>query len=277
MNMPSTPSGAEARQVAAGGLAYDYATNWSWHPAELLTLFVPGFFGFRLPYYWGLMEPWTDSTVYVGLLPRAACDRRGEHPPHGDDLVLPGRHGARDSPLVRPELPARVRDRVLGSPVLRQVSRASDDPAAVAVHAGDPRRIRSPGDSRPAERRSGADTRIGAPDGPDRADRGRRPVRRPAAVQIDAGRNTLRRVVCEGRRTGTVPAAVRAAGRTGDRAAEAGTVHDVLERRVDVFAVAGLLGRRHPALPERDNQVRPSPSRCSSASRSSICTSSTAS
>ncbi len=54
---------------AAGGLAYDYATNWSWHPAELLTLFVPGFFGFRLPYYWGLMEPWTDSTVYVGLLP----------------------------------------------------------------------------------------------------------------------------------------------------------------------------------------------------------------
>ncbi|MBP1655085.1 MAG: hypothetical protein H6Q28_1641, partial [Bacteroidetes bacterium] len=54
---------------AAGGLAYEYATNWSWHPAELLTLFVPGFFGFRLPYYWGMMEPWTDSTVYVGLLP----------------------------------------------------------------------------------------------------------------------------------------------------------------------------------------------------------------
>jgi hypothetical protein len=54
---------------AAGGLAYDYATNWSWHPAELLTLFVPGFFGFRLPQYWGMMEPWTDSTVYVGLLP----------------------------------------------------------------------------------------------------------------------------------------------------------------------------------------------------------------
>lgn len=54
---------------SAGGLAYDYATNWSWHPAELLTLFVPGFFGFRLPYYWGMMQPWTDSTVYVGLLP----------------------------------------------------------------------------------------------------------------------------------------------------------------------------------------------------------------
>jgi hypothetical protein len=54
---------------AAGGLAYDYATNWSWHPAELITLFIPGFFGFRLPYYWGMMQPWTDSTVYVGLLP----------------------------------------------------------------------------------------------------------------------------------------------------------------------------------------------------------------
>ena len=56
-------------QGATGGLAWDYATNWSWHPAELLTLFVPGFFGFRLPQYWGMMQPWTDSTVYVGLLP----------------------------------------------------------------------------------------------------------------------------------------------------------------------------------------------------------------
>jgi hypothetical protein len=54
---------------AVGGLAYDYATNWSWTPSEILTLLVPGFFGFRADLYWGAMEPWTDSTVYVGIIP----------------------------------------------------------------------------------------------------------------------------------------------------------------------------------------------------------------
>lgn len=50
------------------GLPWDYATNWSWHPQEILTLFIPGFFGFQSPYYWGTM-PFTTSTVYVGVLP----------------------------------------------------------------------------------------------------------------------------------------------------------------------------------------------------------------
>lgn len=54
---------------AAGGLAYDYATNWSWHPGELITLFIPGFYGMKAEYYWGPMMPWTNSSVYVGLLP----------------------------------------------------------------------------------------------------------------------------------------------------------------------------------------------------------------
>jgi len=54
---------------ASGGLAYDYATNWSWHPAELVTLLVPGFFGMKAEYYWGPMIPWTNSSVYVGLAP----------------------------------------------------------------------------------------------------------------------------------------------------------------------------------------------------------------
>jgi len=54
---------------AAGGLNYDYATNWSWHPAELITLLVPGFFGMKAEYYWGPMIPWTNSSVYVGLAP----------------------------------------------------------------------------------------------------------------------------------------------------------------------------------------------------------------
>jgi hypothetical protein len=66
---------------APGGLTWDYATNWSFNPWELLTLFVPSFFGFssdylypwqgqltNLPLYWGTM-PFNTSTVYVGLLP----------------------------------------------------------------------------------------------------------------------------------------------------------------------------------------------------------------
>ncbi len=53
---------------APGGLSWDYATSWSWHPQELLTLLIPGFFGFQNPYYWGTM-PFTNSTVYIGLFP----------------------------------------------------------------------------------------------------------------------------------------------------------------------------------------------------------------
>lgn len=66
---------------APGGLAWDYATNWSFHPFELITYFIPSFFGFSsqyphpwqgqmtaLPLYWGTM-PFTTSTMYVGILP----------------------------------------------------------------------------------------------------------------------------------------------------------------------------------------------------------------
>jgi hypothetical protein len=52
-----------------GALTWDYATNWSWHPYEIITLLLPAFYGFQVPYYWGFVEPWTNSTVYVGLLP----------------------------------------------------------------------------------------------------------------------------------------------------------------------------------------------------------------
>ena len=54
---------------ATGGLSYDYATNWSWSLWELITLLIPGFFGFQASYYWGAIEPWTNSTVYVGIIP----------------------------------------------------------------------------------------------------------------------------------------------------------------------------------------------------------------
>lgn len=51
-----------------GGLTFDYATNWSWNPWEILTLFIPAFFGFQHEYYWGTM-PFTNATVYVGVIP----------------------------------------------------------------------------------------------------------------------------------------------------------------------------------------------------------------
>ena len=64
-----------------GGLSYDYATNWSFHPFEMMNYFIPSFFGFSssyvtdyqgqqtaLPLYWGWM-PFTDSTMYIGIVP----------------------------------------------------------------------------------------------------------------------------------------------------------------------------------------------------------------
>lgn len=64
-----------------GGLNWDYATNWSFHPFEMMTFLIPSFFGFSsqhlhawqgevraLPLYWGSM-PFVTSTAYAGLLP----------------------------------------------------------------------------------------------------------------------------------------------------------------------------------------------------------------
>jgi hypothetical protein len=53
---------------AATGLSYDYATNWSFHPFEMMNYLVPSFFGFSNPFYWGWM-PFTESTVYIGIVP----------------------------------------------------------------------------------------------------------------------------------------------------------------------------------------------------------------
>jgi hypothetical protein len=52
---------------ASGGLSWDYATNWSWNPQEMLTLLVPSFFGFHSPYYWGTM-PLSNAPIYVGVV-----------------------------------------------------------------------------------------------------------------------------------------------------------------------------------------------------------------
>lgn len=63
-----------------GGLSYEYATNWSFHPLEALTFVLPSAFGFSTPYtaeyqgqevslplYWGWL-PFTDGPVYIGIV-----------------------------------------------------------------------------------------------------------------------------------------------------------------------------------------------------------------
>ncbi len=68
---------------STGGLTWDYATNWSFHPFEMMNLLIPSFFGFSsnylynwqgqmrpLPLYWGTM-PFVSSTMYFGVLPLA--------------------------------------------------------------------------------------------------------------------------------------------------------------------------------------------------------------
>ncbi|MFZ5516980.1 MAG: YfhO family protein [Candidatus Zhuqueibacterota bacterium] len=53
---------------AEGGLSYDYASSWSFSPAEVITFFVPSFFGFGgSATYWGKM-PFTDYPLYAGII-----------------------------------------------------------------------------------------------------------------------------------------------------------------------------------------------------------------
>ncbi len=57
-----------AESGSASGVSYEFATNWSFHPFEMINFLIPSFFGYESPYYWGWM-PFTNSTVYIGLLP----------------------------------------------------------------------------------------------------------------------------------------------------------------------------------------------------------------
>lgn len=56
------------RGAEGAGLTREYATNWSFHPAEILTFFIPAFFGFGNATYWGWM-PFTEAPHYMGILP----------------------------------------------------------------------------------------------------------------------------------------------------------------------------------------------------------------
>ena len=62
------------KQDATGGFDYEYATNWSFSPQEMMTFVVPNYFGFGKmkvgeevqSTYWGQM-PFTDAANYMGI------------------------------------------------------------------------------------------------------------------------------------------------------------------------------------------------------------------
>lgn len=68
------------KQDETGGNDYEYATNWSFSPGEVMTFFVPSYYGFgntkvkpvgstraeRQNLYWGQM-PFTDAANYMGI------------------------------------------------------------------------------------------------------------------------------------------------------------------------------------------------------------------
>lgn len=67
------PAFSETGEVAVGsGMTFDYITNWSFHPLESITFFVPTFFGLESPYYWGWMT-FTSSAFYFGIIPLVAA------------------------------------------------------------------------------------------------------------------------------------------------------------------------------------------------------------
>lgn len=49
------------------GVGFDYATQWSFSPGEMMTFIFPSFYGFGGPTYWGTM-PFTDYPNYMGIL-----------------------------------------------------------------------------------------------------------------------------------------------------------------------------------------------------------------
>ncbi|MBM4158026.1 MAG: YfhO family protein [Ignavibacteria bacterium] len=73
-----SPENPLTSQIKDSPLDYEYATNWSFSPGEVMTFFIPSYYGFgnvevegRPAYlYWGQM-PFTDSPVYFGIVTAA--------------------------------------------------------------------------------------------------------------------------------------------------------------------------------------------------------------
>jgi len=70
-----------AKQASPGGNDYEYATMWSFSPQEIVTFFVPNYYGFgklkykghltqgqetKVPTYWG-QKPFEDVAPYMGI------------------------------------------------------------------------------------------------------------------------------------------------------------------------------------------------------------------
>jgi hypothetical protein len=75
-------SSTSQTKTIEGGLDYDYATSWSFSPGEIMTFFIPSWYGFgQLPYqgpltgnqpqrmnfYWG-PQPFVDGPQYMGVI-----------------------------------------------------------------------------------------------------------------------------------------------------------------------------------------------------------------
>ncbi len=59
--------------VAGGGVTWDYATGWSFHPLESITYLFPNFMGFGNATYWGTVgtpagQPFTHNPMYFGCV-----------------------------------------------------------------------------------------------------------------------------------------------------------------------------------------------------------------
>ena len=60
-------AGLSNRSISNGGSSMDYATSWSLHPFESLTMLLPSSFGFGDSTYFGYM-PFTNFPNYAGLI-----------------------------------------------------------------------------------------------------------------------------------------------------------------------------------------------------------------
>lgn len=77
-----TPQGETQSSSGDGGLDYNYATNWSFAPSEMITFLIPSAYGFGWHHYQGFLtrnqsvrvntyfgpQPFVDSPQYMGIL-----------------------------------------------------------------------------------------------------------------------------------------------------------------------------------------------------------------
>ncbi|ACF12510.1 hypothetical protein Ctha_0038 [Chloroherpeton thalassium ATCC 35110] len=59
------PESADSKPTSGTGLSYDYATNWSFAPSEVITFFVPSYYGYGDQTYWG-PQIFTHSPNFFG-------------------------------------------------------------------------------------------------------------------------------------------------------------------------------------------------------------------